>query len=83
MLAENFIFIDGAAVKEGICKKVSMYTGTDSHFDITSISFNSKKVYEDEIFNQQEILKFFSWESKDYKCLKSSQMLYTLTSITI
>ena len=63
MLAHNFIFIDffsvkvdaSADVKEGIFKEVFMYT--DSRFYITSISFNSKKVYEDEIFIQQEILQ--------------------------
>ena len=34
-------------------------------------TFNSKKVHEDDIFVWQDILQFFSVESKDYKYLKS------------
>ena len=40
--------------------------------------FNSKKVYEDEIFGRQDILQFFSGESKDYKYVKSPQRLEAL-----
>ena len=40
---------------------------TDSWVDITSVNFNSKKVYEDEIFGRQDILQSFSGESKDDK----------------
>ena len=43
---------------------------TDSWVDVISVIFNSKKVYEDEIFGQQDTLQFFSRESKDYKCLR-------------
>ena len=43
--------------------------------DITSINFNSKKVYEDEIFGRQDILQFFSGESKDYKYVKFPRRL--------
>ena len=39
---------------------------TDSRFDVTSVNFNSKKVYEDEIFGRQDILEFFSGESKEH-----------------
>ena len=37
---------------------------------MTSVNFNSKKVYEDQIFGRQDILQFFSGESKDYKYVK-------------
>ena len=50
-----------------VCKR----TFTDSWVDVISVNFNSKKVHEDEIFVQQDILQFFSVESKDYKYLKS------------
>ena len=43
----------------------------DSHYDITSVKFNSEKVHEDDIFVRQDILHFSSGESKDYKYLKS------------
>ena len=46
---------------------------TDPWVDVTSVHFNSKKVYEDEIFSRQDILQFFSGESKDYKYSKSPQ----------
>ena len=75
MSAENLIFIDIFAVKvdgsdviAGICKEVFIYT--DSRYDITSVNLNSKKVYEDQIFGRQDILQFFSGESKDYKYVK-------------
>ena len=71
--AKNFIFIDFFAVKvdgsAGICKEVFM--STDSCYVVTSFNFNSKKVYEDEIFGWQGILQLFSAESEDYKYLKS------------
>ena len=38
---------------------------TDSHYDITSVNFNSENVHEDDIFVRQDILQFFSEESKD------------------
>ena len=44
---------------------------TDSLVDVTSVNFNSKKVHEDEVFNRQDILQFFSDISKDYKYVKS------------
>ena len=44
---------------------------TDSWVDVISVNFNSKKVYEDEIFGRQDKLQFFSRESKDYKCLRN------------
>ena len=43
--------------------------------DVTSVKFNSKKVFEDEIFGRQDILQFFSGESKDYKYVKFPQRL--------
>ena len=39
-----------------------------AYFDITSANFaklDSEKVHEDQIFSQQDILQFFSGESKD------------------
>ena len=33
---------------------------TDAWFDITSVNFNSQKVHEDKIFEQQDILQFLS-----------------------
>ena len=82
---ENVIFMDFFAVKvdgndvnPGICKEVFIYT--DSWVDVTLttslwwrhfVNFNSKKVDEDDIFVRQDILQFFSVESKDYKYLKS------------
>ena len=51
---------------------------TDSWVDATSINFNSKKVNEDEIFGQQDILQFFSGEFKDYKYVKFPQTLGAL-----
>ena len=33
-------------------------------------TLTAKKVYEDEIFGRQDILKFFSGEFKDYKYVK-------------
>ena len=36
---------------------------TDSWVDVTSINFNNKKVYEDEMFGRQDILQCFSGES--------------------
>ena len=84
MLAENFVFIDfftvkvdaSADVKEGIFKEVFMFSCTQI-LTLTShqSGLTAKKVYD---FIRQEIVQFFSWESKDYKCLKSPQMLYTL-----
>ena len=53
-------------------KVTSKWCLTDSWVDIISVSFNSKKVHEDDIFVRQEMgLQFFSVESKDYKYLKS------------
>ena len=51
--------VDGNDVNRGICKEVFIYT--DSWVD----------VHEDDIFVRQDILQFFSEESKDYKYLKS------------
>ena len=68
MSAENLNFIDIFAVKldgsdvyPGICKEVFIWT--DSWVDFTSVTFNSTKVYEVEIFGGQDILQFFSGES--------------------
>ena len=77
-----FIFVDffavkviGSDVNPGIC----LYeNGLDSQIDVTSINLNSKKVYEDEIFGRQNILQFFSGESKDCKYVKFAQRLQAL-----
>ena len=73
---ENIIFmdiftviVDGSDVIMGISLYGNLFT--DSRYDITSVNFNSEKVHEDDIFVRQDILQFFSGESKDYKYLKS------------
>ena len=83
MSAENFIFIDFFAVKvdgsdvyPGICLYENLFT--DSWVDVTSVNFNSKKVYEDEMFGRQDIVQYFSGEFKDYNYVKFPQMLGTL-----
>ena len=65
--------VDGSDVIAGI----SLYENllTNSRYDITSVIFNSEKVHEDGIFVRQDILQFFSGESKDYKYLKSPYSL--------
>ena len=47
---------------------------TDSWVDVTPVTFNSKKVHEDKIFDRQDILQFFSEVSKDYKYVKPPNM---------
>ena len=79
MSAENFIFIDFFAVKfDG--SDVTQVSVKSFHIDkfpgdVTSVNFNSKKVDEEEIFSRQDILQFFSGESKDYKYVKFPQTL--------
>ena len=79
MLDENVIFMDFFAVKvdgSDVIAGISLYENlfTDSRYDITFVNFNSEKVHEDDIFVLQDILQFFSEESKDYKYLKSPNM---------
>ena len=47
---------------------------TDSWFDVTFVNFNSQKVHEDRIF-EQDILRFLSEGSKYYKYVKSPNMI--------
>ena len=54
--------VDGSHVIAGIFLYENLFT--DSRYDITSVNFNSKKVHEDDIFVRQDILQFFSGESK-------------------
>ena len=61
--------VDGSDVIAGISLYENLFT--DSRYDITSVNFSSEKVHEDDIFVRQDILQFFSGESKDYKYLKS------------
>ena len=56
-------------INPGICVYENLFR--DSWVDVISVNFNSKKVHEDDIFIRQDILQFFSVESKDYKYLKS------------
>ena len=60
--------VDGSDV----IARISLYENhfTDSQYDITSVNFNSEKVLEDDMFALQDILLYFSAESKDYKYLK-------------
>ena len=60
--------VDGNDVTQESVKRFS-YTQIP---ELTSLrNFNSKKVHEDDIFVRQDILRFSSVESKDYKYLKS------------
>ena len=63
--------VDGSDINPGICLYKNLFP--DSWVDITFVTFNSKKVYKDEIFSQQDILQFFSGKSKEYKYSKSPQ----------
>ena len=47
---------------------------TDSLVDVTYVTFKSKKVREDKIFDRQDILQCLSEVSKDYKYVKSTNM---------
>ena len=49
--------VDGSDVIAGISLYENLFT--DSRYDITSVNFNSEKVYEDDIFVRQDILQFF------------------------
>ena len=76
MSDENVILMDFFSVKfdgSEVIAGISLYENlfTDSRYDITSVNFNSEKVHQDDIFVRQDILQFFSEESKDYKYLKS------------
>ena len=44
-----------------------IHCNTDSWFDVTSVNFNSPKVHEDTIFEQQDILQFLSQGSKYHR----------------
>ena len=55
-------------------KTECFHYNTDSWVDVTSITFKSKYVHEDNIFDRQDILQFFSGVSKDYKYAKSPNM---------
>ena len=57
--------VDGSDVIAGISLYENLFT--DSRYDI---NFNNEKVHEVDIFVRQDILQFFSGESKDYKYLK-------------
>ena len=78
MSAENYIFIDFFAVKvdrSDVNLGIRLYENlfTETLVDVTSVNFNSKKVYEDHVFGRQDILQFFSGEFKDYKYVKFPQ----------
>ena len=51
---------------------------TDSLVDVTYVTFKSKKVHEDKIFDRQDILQCLSEVSKDYKYVKSPNMSWAL-----
>ena len=63
--------------KKALFHQVSNNVGlfTDTLVDVTSVNFNSKKVYEDEISGRPHILQFFSGEFKGYKYVKFPQTL--------
>ena len=60
--------VDGSDVYPGICLYENLFT--DSWVDVTSVKFNSKKVYEVNIFGRQDTLQFLSGEFKYYKYVK-------------
>ena len=75
MSDENVILMDFFSVKfdgSEVIAGISLYENlfTDSRYDITSVNFNSEKVHQDDIFVRQDILQFFSEESKDHNYLK-------------
>ena len=47
--------VEGSDVNPGIWKEIFILT--DSWVDVSSVNFNSKNVYEDEIFSRQDILR--------------------------
>ena len=48
---------------------------TRTYYDVTSgNNFDCEKVHEDDIFERQDVLHFFSEESKDYEYAKSPNM---------
>ena len=48
---------------------------TRAYYDVTScINFHCEKVHEDDIFEWQDVLHFFSKESKHYEYAKSPNM---------
>ena len=57
--------------QESVYMKTSLQI--PGYIDVTSVNFNSKKIYEDEIFGRQDILQFFSGEFIDYKYVKFPQ----------
>ena len=61
--------VEGNDVNQGICLYENLFTNTWD--DVISVSFNSKKVCEDEIFGRQDKLQFSSREYKDYKYLRN------------
>ena len=74
MSDENVIFMDFFPVEidgSDVIAGISLYENlvTDFRYDITSVNFKSEKVHEDDIFVGQDILQFFSAESKDCKSL--------------
>ena len=60
---------DRSDVKAGVCLHENIFT--DSHFDVTSVSFNRKKIYEDEIFSCDRLHFFLRRIQRLYRYLKS------------
>ena len=48
-----------------MCITACIHSTTDSWLDVTSVNFNSQKVHEDIIFEQQDILQFL-WKGYKY-----------------
>ena len=46
--------VDGNYVNQGTCLNINLFT--DTWVDVISVSFNSKKIYKDEIFGRQDKL---------------------------
>ena len=59
-----------------LCIKTPWSYETDSWFHhVTFVNFNSQKVHEDKMFEQQDILQFLSQGSKYYKYVISPTMI--------
>ena len=73
--------VDGSDVNTGICLYENLFT--DSLVDITSVNFNSKKVYEDELFGRQDILQFFLWRIQRLQFFKVEYLAKYEAKITL
>ena len=67
---KNFCYLFGSESSDMSITACFQYN-TYYWVDVTSVTFNNKKVYEDKIFRRQDILHIFLGAFKDYKYVKS------------